>query len=65
MLLDAKSAAEYLGCSAGLLLKWRLFGGGPTFCKFGRLVRYREEDLVSRLACRSTDQQVRLVYRKV
>ena len=25
--------------------KWRLFDEGPAYCKIGRLVRYRLEDL--------------------
>ena len=47
MLLDEKGAAAYLGCSVGLMRKWRLFDSGPAFCKLGRLVRYRQEDLVA------------------
>ena len=47
MLLDEKSAAQYLGCSVGMMRKWRLFGNGPVFCKLGRLVRYRAEDLIA------------------
>lgn len=49
-MLDEKGAAHYLGCSVGLLRKWRLFGNGPAFSKLGRLVRYREEDLVAFVA---------------
>jgi hypothetical protein len=44
-LLDEQGAAQALGCSVGLLRKWRLFGDGPAFCKIGRLVRYNEADL--------------------
>jgi hypothetical protein len=47
MLLDEKYAAQYLGCSIGMMRKWRLFGNGPAFCKLGRLVRYRQEDLTA------------------
>jgi len=47
MMLDEKAAAQVLGCSPGLLRKWRLLGQGPAFCKLGRLVRYREEDLAA------------------
>jgi hypothetical protein len=42
---NEREAAEYLGCSVGMMRKWRLFGQGPTFCKLGRLVRYSQADL--------------------
>jgi len=45
MLLTEKGAAAHLGCSVGLLRKWRLLGGGPAYCRLGRLVRYSEVDL--------------------
>jgi hypothetical protein len=44
-LLDENAAAKVIGCSPALMRKWRLFGEGPSFCKIGRLVRYRQEDL--------------------
>jgi len=44
-MFDERAAAEYLGCSVGMMRKWRLFGQGPSYCKLGRLVRYRREDL--------------------
>jgi hypothetical protein len=46
-MLNEKDAAKYLGCSVGLLRKWRLLGEGPAFCKLGRLVRYSEADLTA------------------
>lgn len=49
-LLTEQSAAQVLGCSVGLMRKWRLFGEGPAFCKIGRLVRYRAEDLAAFVA---------------
>jgi hypothetical protein len=49
-LLNEKDAAQVLGCSAGLLRKWRQSGEGPAFCKIGRLVRYRADDLASFVA---------------
>ena len=49
-LLNEQEAAKYLGCSKGLLRKWRLFGHGPAFCKLGRLVRYSEADLATFVA---------------
>jgi hypothetical protein len=49
-LFDERRAAEILGCSVALVRKWRLFGEGPAYCKIGRLVRYRHEDLDAFLA---------------
>ena len=46
-LLNEQEAAKYLACSVGLLRKWRLFGGGPKYSKLGRLVRYRDDDLIA------------------
>jgi excisionase family DNA binding protein len=43
--LDTKQAAQYLGLKKNTLDVWRLRGGGPIFCKFGRAVRYRKQDL--------------------
>ena len=47
---DERRAAALLGCSIALMRKWRLFGEGPAYCKIGRLVRYRQEDLAAFLA---------------
>jgi hypothetical protein len=46
-LLDERQAAKSLGCSIGMMRKFRLLGCGPAFCKIGRLVRYRQEDLIA------------------
>ena len=46
---DEKETAEFLGCSVAALRKWRLLGTGPAYVKVGRLVRYREDDLVAYL----------------
>jgi excisionase family DNA binding protein len=43
--LDTKQAAQYLGLKKNTLEVWRVKGGGPTFVKFGRAVRYRIQDL--------------------
>lgn len=43
--LNEREAAAVVGCSVALLRKWRLFSEGPSYCKIGRLVRYRLEDL--------------------
>ena len=42
---DTRGAAAHLACSASFLEKCRVAGGGPTFVKLGRAVRYRIEDL--------------------
>lgn len=47
---NEESAAEYLGgseapISVRTMQRWRLEGGGPTYIKLGRLVRYRKSDL--------------------
>ncbi|WP_428521991.1 helix-turn-helix transcriptional regulator [Roseibium sp.] len=44
-LLNETKAAEYLGLSVRTLQAWRVRGGGPTFVKAGRAVRYRPDDL--------------------
>lgn len=45
VLLTVEQAATYLGLARSTLNKWRCHGGGPTFIKMGRAVRYRQEDL--------------------
>lgn len=52
-LLSTSAAAEHLSVSEKTLAQWRWRGGGPKFCKLGRLVRYRIEDLNSFVASRS------------
>jgi hypothetical protein len=44
-LFNERDAARVIACSVALLRKWRLFDEGPAYCKIGRLVRYRQEDL--------------------
>ena len=44
-LMTVDEAAIYLGMSAAFLNKLRSLGGGPTYAKFGRLVRYMAKDL--------------------
>lgn len=39
-LLTEDAVAEQLSCSVALLRKWRSVGGGPAYCRIGRLVRY-------------------------
>ncbi len=42
---DTKEAAAKLRMSASTLQKWRHYGCGPNFHKFGKSVRYSEADL--------------------
>jgi predicted DNA-binding transcriptional regulator AlpA len=61
-LLDTKAAAAYLGLHPNTLEKRRVYGGSPKFCRLGRAVRYRPEDLDAWIAARvveSTSQQAR------
>jgi predicted DNA-binding transcriptional regulator AlpA len=44
-LLNENAVAEILGCRPALLRKWRRVGGGPVFCRIGRLVRYPQNAL--------------------
>ena len=44
-LLDERQAAIRLGVSVRTLQQWRVIGGGPSFAKIGRCVRYRPCDL--------------------
>ncbi|MCB4771176.1 helix-turn-helix domain-containing protein [Ancylobacter sp. Lp-2] len=44
-MLKVKDAAARLGLSISTLNKWRCFGAGPTFHKFGSAVFYAPEDL--------------------
>ena len=39
------AAADYMDSSPSTLAKLRLRGGGPTFCRIGRAIRYRRIDL--------------------
>lgn len=44
-LIDQAQLAEYLGKSQAWCERARLEGNGPKFCKLGRHVRYRAEDV--------------------
>ena len=44
-LMDTLAAAKYLDASKRTLDAWRVRGGGPVFCRVGRLVKYRQRDL--------------------
>jgi predicted DNA-binding transcriptional regulator AlpA len=45
--LTATEAAKVLGLASSTLAKLRLSGTGPVYCKLGRRVVYRREDLTS------------------
>lgn len=42
-----EEAATILGVKECTLEAWRCRGGGPTFLKLGKAVRYRHEDLLA------------------
>lgn len=44
-LLNTAEAAKYLGLAENTLRIARIRGGGPSYRKFGRAVRYSVEDL--------------------
>ena len=52
LVLDARRAAQQLGLSTSTLAKLRLSGDGPAYCKLGRRVVYRPEDLTEWLSTR-------------
>jgi predicted DNA-binding transcriptional regulator AlpA len=62
--LTAEAAAEVLGLAMSTLAKLRLSGNGPVYCKLGRRVVYRKEDLEawldSRVARDTSDADARL-----
>ncbi len=43
--LKPREAAEILRVSEKTLAKWRWNGGGPVFCRIGRKILYRDDDL--------------------
>ena len=61
--LTACDAAKVLGLAPSTLAKLRLFGNGPTYCKLGRRVVYRQKDLEdwleSRITRNTSDADVR------
>lgn len=62
--LTAGDAAQFLGLAPSTLAKLRLSGNGPVYCKLGRRVVYRTEDLAtwleSRVARNTSDADARL-----
>jgi predicted DNA-binding transcriptional regulator AlpA len=51
-LLGNLDAADFLGVKPQTLDAWRLRGCGPQFFKVGRLIKYRESDLLDWLETR-------------
>lgn len=43
--LKPHEAAQYLSSSVSTLAKRRIYGGGPSYCRIGRAVRYAKADL--------------------
>jgi len=62
--LIAGEAAKLLGLAPSTLAKLRLTGDGPVYCKLGRRVLYRREDLEAwletRIAHNTADADARL-----
>jgi hypothetical protein len=62
--LTAGEAAKVLGLAPSTLAKLRLSGNGPVYCKLGRRVVYRKDDLEawldSRVARDTSDADARL-----
>ena len=57
-------AARFCGLAPSTLAKLRLGGNGPVYCKLGRRVVYRREDLAAwletRIARDASDAEARL-----
>jgi excisionase family DNA binding protein len=45
MLRRTEQAAEKLTVKKSTMEAWRCRGGGPPFVRYGRAIRYRDEDL--------------------
>jgi predicted DNA-binding transcriptional regulator AlpA len=62
--LIAGEAAKLLGLAPSTLAKLRLTGDGPVYCKLGRRVLYRRQDLEAwletRIARHTSDAEARL-----
>jgi excisionase family DNA binding protein len=59
VLLTQSEVAELLRLSERTLERWRVIGGGPAFCKFGKRVLYRRADLDQWIAshlCHNTSE---------
>jgi excisionase family DNA binding protein len=59
--LLTREAAQYLRLSERTLERWRVQGIGPRFGRFGKSIRYRQQDLDAHVASRvvaSTSQRL-------
>jgi excisionase family DNA binding protein len=45
-LLTSEQVSELLQVNANTLVQWRYRGKGPSFVKVGRLVRYRNSEIM-------------------
>jgi predicted site-specific integrase-resolvase len=64
MLIRSEQAAKILDIQVSTLEAWRCRGGGPPFIKYGRAVRYREEDLekfIEGKIQRNTSENLRVI----
>lgn len=64
ILLTEKQAAQLLSVGDKCLQAWRVRGGGPPYHKVGRLIRYREGDLLSWLESRRRQTTSEAIYTK-
>ncbi|WP_084404752.1 helix-turn-helix domain-containing protein [Pseudovibrio sp. Ad13] len=44
-MITEAAAADYLGISIRTIQAWRVRGGGPSYVKMGKSVRYRPSDI--------------------
>ena len=61
-LQDESAVAKRLNCEVKTLQAWRCRGGGPKFCRVGRLVRYLPQDVEAWIESRrvaSTSEHVK------
>lgn len=49
-LINEDAAAQLMGIQRNTLTRWRWEGRGPRYCKIGRSVRYRPEDIQAFIA---------------
>lgn len=56
-LLSTPEAAAKLGVAPTTMVDWRFHRKGPKYAKVGRLIRYREEDLIDFLQAHLVDPQ--------
>jgi predicted DNA-binding transcriptional regulator AlpA len=55
--VNDQESAEILGVAPQTLRNWRSLRKGPPYLKIGRVVRYREEDLIAYLDKRRIDPE--------